>query len=210
MTGLAALLAFAANAPAPAQVVGGIAINIPMPPVTDRGVFISQIGDDNVATVVQTAPNALATISQDGNFDRVDISQSGTGTGFIAAAQTGDSNVAQLGQSGAGENMLSAAQDGTGNRLSSNQNATGSIYNGAQLSQTGNYNVMSLAQDGSDNLALLTQDGASNEMTANQLGDGNRLIWTQQGNYLSDLNVTQTGGDQTQGQLMIMQTNPGN
>src|SRR5690242_3160150 len=37
-------------------------ISLGMPPVTDRGVFISQVGDGNAATVVQTARNGYARV----------------------------------------------------------------------------------------------------------------------------------------------------
>jgi hypothetical protein len=42
-------------------------IDISMPAVTDRGVFVSQVGDSNEADVVQTAPNAYAKVGQDGD-----------------------------------------------------------------------------------------------------------------------------------------------
>ena len=185
-------------------------IDITMPPVSDRGVFISQVGDNNVANVVQTAPNAYAAVIQDGNSNDAEVRQSGEGTGYIAASQTGDDNFARLQQSGSGQNVLYATQSGTGNWMWSNQAALGAIYNGAQLSQIGNDNDMALDQEGSDNLAVLTQHGDNNGMTANQLGDANRLVWTQDGNNLSDLMVTQTGGGTNGGQLMITQTNVGN
>jgi hypothetical protein len=91
----------------------------------------------------------------------------------------------------------------------SEQTALGAIFNGAVLTQDGNYNDMELHQSGSDNLAVLTQEGDNDGMTATQLGDGNRLTWIQQGSNLSDLQVTQTGGNQFGGQLMITQTNIG-
>lgn len=185
-------------------------INITMPAVTDRGVYISQIGDNNVASVVQTAPNAYASIAQDGDSNDADTSQSGTGTGYIAATQTGDQNFARIQQWGSGQNVVYTTQSGTGNWLWSDQEALGAIYNGAELTQTGNYNDMELDQSGSDNLAVLTQDGDNNGMTATQLGVGNRLVWTQQGDNLSDLQITQTGGSFAGGQLMVTQTNVGN
>jgi hypothetical protein len=185
-------------------------IDLSMPAVTDRGVFISQIGDGNVANAIQTAPNAYASVAQSGNSNDAELSQTGTGTGYIALSQTGDSNFANLTQSGLGQNVLYAAQNGTGNWMWSNQSALGAIFNGAQLSQTGNYNDMALDQEGSDNLAVLTQQGDNDAMTATQLGDGNRLTWIQDGSNLSDLQITQTGGDQFGGQLLITQTNIGN
>jgi hypothetical protein len=182
-------------------------IDLSMPPVTDRGVFITQIGDSNDADVVQTAPNAYARIDQDGDENDADVAQSGAGTAYVDATQSGKGNFARLEQSGSGQNVLYAMQDGNNNWMWSNQVAEGAIFNGARLTQTGNNNDMALYQDGSDNLAQLTQDGNNNGMTAVQIGDGNRLVWTQDGNNLSDLQVMQTGGSDAGGQLMITQSN---
>lgn len=182
-------------------------IDLTMPPVTDRGVFISQVGDSNSATAVQTAPNAYARIDQDGDASEVDLTQSGTGTAYAEAKQSGNGNFARVQQSGSGQNVVYAMQDGNNNWMWSNQIALGAVFNGARMSQTGNNNDMELYQEGSDNLALLTQDGNSNGMTAVQIGEGNRLQWTQDGNNLSDLQITQTGGASTGGQLMITQSN---
>jgi hypothetical protein len=186
------------------------AIDIAMPPVIDRGVFITQVGDSNEASVVQTAPNAYAAVTQNGNSNDADVAQTGAGTDYVAATQTGDGNFARIQQSGSGQNVLYATQTGNGNWLWSNQAALGAIHNGAIMTQTGDDNDMILSQQGSDNLAILAQEGDGNGMTAIQLGDGNRLAWTQQGDNLSDLQITQTGGSTQDGQLQITQTNGGN
>jgi hypothetical protein len=184
-------------------------IEITMPPVTGRGAYITQIGDLNTASVVQTAPNAYARVVQDGDSNDADAAQTGNGTAYLDAAQSGTDNFARMEQSGDGQNVAYVSQSGTGNWLWSSQNAMGAIYNGAKLTQTGNNNDMILAQEGSDNLAVLTQEGNHNGMTAVQLGDGNRLAWTQDGNNLADLQITQTGGAAYGGQLMVTQTNGG-
>jgi len=184
-------------------------ITIGMPPVIGRGAYISQIGDGNEASVVQTAPSAYARIDQDGDHNDADVAQTGTGTDYLEVAQTGDTNFARVQQSGSGQNVAYVAQKGNGNWIWSRQDALGAIHNGARLTQNGNNNDMALDQEGSDNLAILTQQGDENGMTATQLGVGNRLTWTQQGTGLSDLQVTQTGGNQTGGQLLITQTNTG-
>lgn len=184
-------------------------IDLMMPDVSDRGVYISQIGDSNDADVVQTAANAYAKITQNGDSNDADVAQTGAGTAYAEASQSGTGNFARVQQSGSGQNVLYAMQDGNNNWMWSSQNSTGAIFSGAQMTQTGNRNDMELYQDGSDNLALLTQDGNNNGMTAVQIGEGNRLTWTQDGNNLSDLQVTQTGGSATGGQLMITQTNGG-
>lgn len=184
-------------------------IGLTMPAVSDRAVFISQIGDNNVASVVQTAPRAYTSIAQNGGGNNADAAQTGTGTDYIAATQAGDRNFARLQQSGSGQNALYASQSGTGNWMWSRQDSTGAIFNGARLAQTGNYNDMELNQSGTDNLADLSQQGDNNGMTATQIGSGNRLTWIQQGTGLSDLQVTQTGGSVSGGQVLITQTNSG-
>src|SRR5690242_15900508 len=61
------------------------AFDIPMPAVTDRNVFISQVGNSNQASVNQTAPNAYARVDQNGNSNDADVGQSGTGKGYLQA-----------------------------------------------------------------------------------------------------------------------------
>jgi hypothetical protein len=53
---------------------------------------------------------------------------------------------------------------------------------------------MTLTQQGDNNQAQLKQEGSDNTMNPTQLGDNNRLVWTQTGNGLSDLGITQYGG----------------
>jgi len=184
-------------------------IVLSMPPVEGRGVYISQIGDSNVADVLQTVPNAYAKVVQDGDDNDADVGQGGSGTAYVDAAQTGTANFARIQQSGDGQNVAYVSQEGNGNWLWSKQIALGAVYNGAKLTQIGNNNDMALYQEGSDNLAVLTQDGNSNGMTATQLGDGSRLAWTQDGNNLSDLQITQSGGAAYGGQLLVTQSNGG-
>jgi len=182
-------------------------ISIGMPPVSGRGAYVSQIGNSNQANIVQTAPNAYAKVDQTGDSNDADIAQKGSGKDYVESAQTGDGNFARIEQAGSGQNVLYTSQSGNGNWLWSNQLALGAIHNGASLTQAGNDNDMRLYQGGGDNLAILTQEGDDNGMTATQLGAGNRLTWIQQGTGLSDLQITQTGGSQTGGQLLITQTN---
>lgn len=184
-------------------------IALPMPSVSGRAAFISQIGDANVASIVQTAPDAHARIEQDGTRNDADVTQKGSGTGYVLARQTGEGNSARLQQDGTGQNALFLTQSGTSNWAWSSQTASGSVHNGAVLSQIGSSNDLMLVQNGSDNRAVLTQEGDGNGMTAVQNGDGNRLAWTQQGSGLTDLQITQSGGQVPGGQLQITQTGPG-
>jgi len=184
-------------------------IDLAMPAVSGRGAYISQIGDANVATIRQTAPNAYARVDQTGAANEADVTQSGSGTVYARAAQIGHGNFARVEQSGSGQNLITLDQNGNRNWAWTNQHSIGAILNGARLIQSGNDNDMKLVQDGSDNRALLTQEGDGNGMTVAQLGDGNRLAWTQQGSNLSDLQITQTGGTEKSGQLSITQTGTG-
>ena len=184
-------------------------IDLAMPAVSGRGAYIAQIGDANVATINQTAPNAYARADQSGDANEADITQNGSGTAYARTVQTGDRNFARVEQHGSGQNVVTLDQNGNGNWAWSNQNASGAIHNGARLTQVGNDNDMMLVQDGGDNRAVLTQQGDGNGMTVAQLGDGNRLAWTQEGNNLSDLQITQTGGSAKGGQLQITQTGTG-
>lgn len=185
-------------------------IDLAMPGVSGRGAYISQIGDANLASVHQTAPNAYARVDQAGSANEADVSQRGSGTAYARLAQTGQANFARAEQTGSGQNVLYLDQTGSGNWAWSNQNSIGAVHNGARLSQTGNDNDMMLVQDGSDNRAVLSQEGDGNGMSVAQLGDGNRLAWTQEGTNLSDLEITQTGGMEKGGQLQITQTGIGN
>jgi hypothetical protein len=186
-------------------------IDLPMPAVSGRTAYIAQIGDANVATIRQTAPNAYARVDQDGDSNESDVTQSGAGTAYAHSIQDGTGNFDRIQQGGSGQNVVYLTQSGNGNWAWSNQNAVGAIHNGARLTQTGDNNDMMLTQDGNDNRALLSQEGDGNGMTAAQIGEGNRLIWTQQGSNLTDLQITQTGGSEKGGKLMVTQTgnNPG-
>ena len=186
-------------------------IDLAMPAVSGRGAYIAQIGDSNVATIRQIAPNAYARVVQDGNHNESDVTQSGSGSAYASALQDGEQNFNRIQQAGPGQNVVYLTQSGNGNWAWSNQDAAGAIHNGARMTQTGNDNDMMLVQEGSDNRALLSQTGDGNGMTAVQTGDGNRLIWTQEGSNLTDLQITQTGGAEKGGQLMVTQTgiNPG-
>ena len=184
-------------------------IDLAMPAVSGRGAFIAQIGDANVATIVQTAPNAYARVDQSGTANEADITQGGSGKAYAIATQAGQGNFARVEQNGSGQNMAILSQTGGDNWIWTNQNANGAIHNGARLTQAGNDNDIKLVQDGSDNRAVLTQDGDRNGMSVNQLGVGNRLAWSQTGNDLSDLQITQTGGSEKGGQLLITQTGGG-
>lgn len=183
-------------------------ISMTMPAVSGRGAFIDQVGQGATASIVQTAPNAYARVVQnDGPGNEVDVTQRGTGTAYASITQSGSTQFARTEQAGSGRNALWVTQSGTDNWLWSRQFADGAPFNGAALRQVGNSNDMLLLQTGSDNLAVLSQEGDGNGMTVAQNGVGNRLTWKQQGSYLSDLQIVQSGGTVPGGQLLITQTN---
>lgn len=181
-------------------------IDIPLPPVSGGGAFVDQIGNSNIGTVLQTAPNAFARIAQDGDDNEADIAQRGSGTAYADARQTGSNNFTAVRQDGAGQNVSHVTQEGSNNWAWSNQRNDGAVHNGAILTQLGDRNDISLLQDGSDNRAKLTQNGNENGMTVAQTGNGNRLEWTQNGDGLRDLSIHQTGAQAMQ----ITQTASGN
>jgi len=198
-TGSAALLVMAQPDPAVAQLV------IPVPDVSNRGAFVSQIGEDNRASVVQTASDASADVRQQGADNNAAVTQRGSGLGFADVRQTGDGNAATVEQDGSGQSVLYVVQTGGGNRAVSNQLTPGVSNNGAIMMQTGSDNLMTLIQNDSGNTAALVQDGDRKDMTAVQNGLNNQLSWTQQGSGLSNLQITQPGGQA----LQITQTNIG-
>lgn len=158
------------------------------------GAYINQIGDGNTAVVDQSAADnkARAVIQQDGEANHAELRQSGLGGSVAEAVQQGELNFISAGQSGSGKNSLVAGQFGEGNRAEVAQYAGGGA-NAAAIAQSGDGNRLSLGQSGSGNNALLTQNGVGNNMSASQSG-GDRLTWTQDGNHLPDLGVSQTGG----------------
>jgi minor curlin subunit len=181
-------------------------IDLPMPAVVGRTAYISQIGDENVVSIHQSTSNAFARVDQTGDRNHANIGQSGSGSSHALAAQVGTANVARIEQGGSGHNLTELIQNGHANRVWIDQTAAGALHNGATLLQSGDENDLRLTQDGGDNRAALSQQGNGNAMTAFQIGEGNRLVWSQQGNNLTDLRIRQSGGAERGGQLLITQT----
>lgn len=169
-------------------------------------VYINQVGTANVASVIQASPDSFVAIGQSGSANISHAVQSGLGVSYLTSSQIGLLNNAQIFQTGLGPNHLDLRQLGFSNSAWSVQNATGYMLNDAQMSQTGNNNGMKLSQNGSDNIAVLQQRGNDNSMTAVQAGDGNRLMWSQEGNHLPDIQISQSDGSANAGQLVITQT----
>jgi hypothetical protein len=172
----------------------------------DRGVFVTQIGDGSRTDIAQQNADGFARVVQDGNDNRVTLTQKGIAPHRAQIAQDGDSNLVAAEQDGDGSTELGLGQDGSGNSALVFQRETSAGgQSAAAILQRGNDNSLVLVQDGSDNQASLTQLGNGNTMTATQLDSGNRLQWTQNGDGLADLQITQTGG----ASLQITQSNTG-
>jgi hypothetical protein len=159
----------------------------------DRSAYVAQIGEGNRVVIRQDGGPASASVSQRGDANSLTAEQTSQGSSEVAALQWGSGNTATLRQDGQGDNRIDLRQQGDGNRALVGQSA-GSDANIAWLQQDGADNRMRLRQDGDDNSATLAQDGTGNAMSAAQLGGENRLTWEQKGNNLSDLQITQHGG----------------
>lgn len=164
-------------------------------PVTERGVFVTQIGESSHAEVRQDNADSFVRLVQDGMNNRASVTQNGDAPHRAVVAQDGDDNSAEVRQSGEGSTDLGLLQEGQGNRASVFQTETATaMQSSAAILQRGNDNNLLLVQNGSDNSAALSQIGNGNAMTATQEGSGNRLAWSQIGDGLPDLGIVQTGG----------------
>ena len=185
---------------------GGSGLPLAAQSAPERGVFVTQIGEESRVVIVQRNGDSFAQVAQDGDNNQTDLSQEGTASHRAVIAQDGDDNTIDAAQDGDGSTELAIAQDGNGNTaLVVQREDSARMQSAATLVQRGNDNRIDLGQDGSDNQAELTQVGDDNAMTASQLDNGNRLVWVQTGDGLSDLQITQTGGSTMQ----ITQSNVG-
>ncbi len=178
---------------------------ITVPVTGPDNVFVDQIGSGNVVDIEQAGTGQTAELRQNGTDNVADLDQRDGGEHIALVTQTGDRNATTLAQEGDGQAIAVITQNGSDNAALVFQRDNGSIGTAAEIAQTGSDNTLVLSQDGSDNLARLTQNGDGNAMTATQLNNGNQLDWVQDGSGLSDLNITQTGGQE----MLIVQTNSG-
>lgn len=178
---------------------------IELPAIDNKGVFITQIGQTNRAEVTQNSNRSYVRVLQNGANNVAVLGQGASGTHYAAVAQSGDENTLDAAQDGSGRTVLLLAQQGKGNDAIIRQSDAGSTYSAAAVQQSGNSNSIVLDQNGSDNQARLTQDGDDNAMTATQLNNGNRLEWSQTGDGLAYLGITQTGN----GNLQVTQSTSG-
>lgn len=189
-----------------AAMAGGISLPAAAQSAPERGVFVTQIGESQRATIIQRHADSVAQVRQDGADNETSLRQDGSAPHFAQIAQDGDDNTAAVQQDGDGSTDLALAQIGNSNTaLVSQREDSPGAQTTATVLQRGNDNSIALAQDGSDNQAQLSQEGDNNVMTASQIESGNRLEWSQIGNGLSDLQIVQQGGSTMQ----VTQSNVG-
>lgn len=169
--------------------------------------YISQIGDNNQASISQSASHQFARIAQNGDGNAANSRQMGDGVAYLEVDQAGllNSIVVRQEATPGGSNLALAEQFGENNVILLDQTATAGSANGAVLAQHGAGNQMKLDQSGSDNRAELVQLGDNNAMTATQNGSDNQLRWVQDGSGLSDLQIVQSGSQA----ISIVQSNGG-
>jgi len=178
-----------------------LAAAVTAPEAGTRGAYVTQIGDEHRATVIQDNPGMLAIVHQQGARNDATLIQSGVGRQLASLRQLGEDNFAMVAQDGLAASHLVLLQQGVGNSARAVQSST-LLGNTAAMTQIGSGNDMSLVQEGDGNDASLLQAGDDNRMAATQNGSGNMLTWMQYGHGLSQLDVTQ-GGGQT---MLITQT----
>lgn len=173
----------------------------------DRGVYISQVGASMRADIDQTNADSYVSVRQQGDSNGATLTQAGEHAQYLVVEQNGSLNNARVAQTAApgGASAGSIEQMGDENAVILNQFAQPGSLNGAVLAQQGNGNSMQLDQNGSGNSATLAQNGDNNAMTAVQNGNANQLQWTQNGSGLSDLGITQSGGQA----ISVTQSNGG-
>jgi len=174
------------------------------------GAFITQIGDDNEADIVQTGdPAHEGEIYQQGSDNEADLEQAGTGhsglisqvgnhnTGYIDV--TGENHTSVIVQEGTGHNVQFSIE-GISNTVDIRQFGTSDHTVGfagdliSTVKQNGNYNSFFSVQTGNSGGHLITtadggdhiQNGDHNLIDVSQEGDSNtaRLLQTGDGNSI--------------------------
>ena len=173
------------------------------PAFAQTGVYVSQIGSGNKATVSQDARSVsgFAKIEQDGKQNEAEIIQK-DGKHQARVKQTGTLNNVLVIQDGEAAHQALLSQTGRNNHINLAQTSSiaGQV---ATLTQTGEDNQITLSQSGPTNEATLTQTGNGNLLNLAQTGGGN-VTWTQTGNDLSSVGLS-VDGTQV---LVITQTKP--
>lgn len=143
-------------------------------PSQDTHVSITQIGNNNSATVIQSGTaNNYSEIYVDGSYNVTNTTQTSTSasaTNYIELTVVGSSNTVNLTQSstGGGKGIMASIGDSS-NSLTINQSDDGNHY--AEISLTGGNKTVNLTQSGSGaHMAKIELSGGATSLTATQSG----------------------------------------
>lgn len=148
-------------------------------PAMDSKVTITQIGNNNSATVIQSGtPNNYSEISVTGNYNTTNTTQSSTdftATNYIELTVSGNSNTVNLTQqSDGGTKGILATVNNNNNSLTINQSGTGSHY--AEITLNGGSKTVNLTQSGSAaHMANINLSGGATSLTATQSGSNQQF-----------------------------------
>lgn len=182
-----------ATCPSAGEVIAtSTSTSITIPPrESGSAAFITQIGDEETASIRQQSTTQFARITQGGRGDGASVTQMNEGAHYAQVDQAGAGQLLMLVQAGDGAQSAILSQTGENNTMSVAQ--AGVSSNDVMASQNGSGNDIAVAQTGGQNAARLTQFGNADRMNVVQNGFGNQLTWTQTGDNLAALQVTQNG-----------------
>ncbi len=150
-------------------------VNFGSRPYQDTVVSITQIGNNNSATVQQSGTkNNYSEIYVQGSYNTTNttqISTSATATNYIELDVIGSSNTVNLTQNSAGGTKgIYATVNNASNNLTVNQSGNGNHY--AEINLSGGNKSVNLTQSGSAaHMANINLSGGSTSLTATQSGN---------------------------------------
>lgn len=160
-------------------------------------------GKNNQARLTQNATLATASISQDGNANRVlgvqdngngnaiysdlTVTQTGAGYNYVESNQTTGFTNATIGQGAGGHHIVVNNQLGGASDLTVVQAGTKNDVRNTQAGSNGNFRTANIYQFGDRNLVNNNQDGAYNELNVLQYA----------GSVASSVNNIQNGANNT-------------
>jgi hypothetical protein len=143
-------------------------------PLQDTKVIITQIGNNNSATVIQSGTkNNYSEIYVSGSNNTTNTTQTSTSasaTNYIELDVIGSSNTVNLTQSSTGGTKgIMATIDNTANSLTINQSGSGNHY--SEINLSGGNKTVNLTQSGSAaHMANITLSGGTTSITTSQSG----------------------------------------
>lgn len=128
---------------------------------------LTQNGDSNEATVIQTGINVSVEATQQGVANQLMTTQEGFGT-WVRSNQEGEGNLQSISQRSEGGATASVDQYGLDNEVYVFQ--TEGDYNDGRITQMGQENLVTLTQTYILNSLDATQDGIGNQASIQQTG----------------------------------------